>query len=171
MRPLPSLNGVNAEKNQNEHRNQQKWINTGFLHGIIKGGAEIFHGPGRLPGRYRFEPDPSCTVWQLLCNHVIGIFEASADGCAAEPVQIPVHLQNGAGPDRDIVVAFTNRCQYIAIAGDLPLAAVPGRRPVLHQSFQAVICRNDAFYPIGRLRALNPGDLQKAWSECPCALQ
>ena len=78
------VEGMNTEKVQNKDWNQQQRIKLCVLHGCPEGVAQRRDGPRRFPRGDRLEPDDLPSIRQFLGNHVVRVFEAAADGLAAE---------------------------------------------------------------------------------------
>ena len=153
--------GVDAEKVQNENRNQQQRIEFGILHSLLKCIAKCRHRPRRFPRGDRLKPDDLPAVRPFFGNHIIRVFEAAADGFAAELVQVTMQLQNDRRLWRDIVVALVNRRQHIAVSDDLFFAAALGHSLLADDLFQAAVRGDDALNTVGRFGALDLRNLQK----------
>ena len=155
------IEGVDAEKVQNEDGNQQQRVKLGVLHGRPEGVAQRRDGPRCFPRGDRLEPDDLPSIRQFLGNHVVRVFEAAADGLAAELVQVPMQLQNDRRLWRDIVVALVDRRQHVAVSSDLFFAAGLGHGLFADDLFQAVVRGDDALDAVGRFGALDLRNLQK----------
>ena len=155
------IEGMDAEKVQNKNRDQQQRVKLGVLCGRLEGVAKCCHRPRRFPRRDRLKPDDLPAVRPFFGNHIIRVFEAAADGLAAELVQVPMQLQNDRRLWRDIVVALVNRRQHIAVSDDLFFAAALGHSLLADDLFQAAVRGDDALNTVGRFGALDLRNLQK----------
>ena len=155
------IEGVDAEKVQNENWNQQQRIKLRVLHGRPEGVAQRRDSPRRFPRGDGPEADDLLTVRQFFGNHVVRIFEAAADGLAAELIQIPMKLQNNRRLRRNIIVAFVNGRQHITITGNLLFAASLGHGFLPDNFPQPIIRGDDALDAVGCLGALDSRNLRK----------
>ena len=158
---IPVIEGVDAEKIQNEDGNQQQRVEFSILHSRFKRAAQRRNSRRRFPRRNRLKPDNLLTVRQFFGNHVIRIFEAAADGLTAVFVQIPVKLQNDRWLWRNIVMAFMNRCKHIAVSGNLFFTASFWHCFITHDFLQSVIRGDNSLDAVRRLCALNFRNFQK----------
>ena len=155
------IEGMDAEKVQNENRDQQQRVKLGILRGRLEGIAKCCHCPRCFPRRDRLKADDLPAVRQFLGNHIIRVFEAAADGLDAVLVQIPMQLQNDRRLWRDIIVALVDRRQHVAVSGNLFFAAALGHGLLADDFFQAVVCCDDALDAVGRFGALDLRNLQE----------
>ena len=155
------IEGVDAKEVQDKHWHQKQGIQLRVRNGFLKSIAEAIHGFRSLPCWNRLESDSLCPVGQFLCNHIIGILEAAADGCITEFIEIPMQLQNHAWSDGNIIIVFVNRIQHIPISGDLAFTPSLGRSLIHHDLFQPVIGGDDALNAVGCFCALDLRNLQQ----------
>ena len=158
---LSIVEGMDAEKVQNENGDQQQRVKLGVLRGRLEGVAKCCHRSRRFPRGDRLKTDDLPAVRPFFGNHIIRVFEAAADGLAAVLVQIPMQLQNDRRLWRDIVVALVDRRQHVAVSGDLFFAAALGHGLFADDLFQAVVRGDDALDAVGRLGALDLRNLQE----------
>lgn len=59
----------------------------------------------------------------------------------------------------DVVMLLVNEAQHVSVAHDLLFAAVAGRGLIAHELGETCIAGKDALDAVGRLDALNPGDV------------
>ena len=155
------VKGMNTEKVQNEHRDQQQRIHVILPHSLLVGPAEAVHRLRRLPGRERLKANRFVSLFVLLCNHIVQGFIMSTVGRAAKFIEVPVELQDHRCFWRDIVKALMNGGQYIPVTGDLLLVPGTGGSFVLHQLFQALVRSINTLDFVGGLGALDLGDFHQ----------
>ena len=152
---------MDSEEVQYEDRHQdQRVVDTG-LNGLVVPVAEVLYRICRLKGRDGAETDGLRTVGVLLGDDVVSVFIYATHGTAAEGIEIPVQLQDVVGARGDVFVGFVDRGQHVAVAGDLFLVPVPGLDFLLDNGLQALVSGIDALDAVGRIGALNLGDLQQ----------
>ena len=129
------VEGMNAEKVQDEHRHQQKGIQFRIREGFLQCAAQGIHCLRCFPCRDRLEPDSLGPIRQLLGYDIIRVLEAAADSQIAEFIKIPVQLQDHARPDGNKVIVFVHRVQHVTIPSDLAFAPALRGRLVHHDLF------------------------------------
>ena len=111
--------------------------------------------------RDRLEANCLSSVRQFFRDHIIRVFKAAANGRIAEFIQISMQLKNHIRSNGDIIIAFMNRVQNIAITGNFSFAPPLWCSLVHHDLFQPLIGGDDALDTVGCLRALDLCDLQQ----------
>ena len=81
---LSIIEGVDAEKIQNEDGNQQQRVKVGVLHGRLECVAKCVDGLRRFPCRDRLKAGNLLTIRQFFCNDIVGVFVVSSDSFSAE---------------------------------------------------------------------------------------
>ena len=149
---------MDAEKVEDEHRDQQQRIGVGILQGFIVRGADVFDRFGRLPCRYGFESDELIALRVFFGDDVVGSFVAAADGTAAVFVEVAVELEDRSGLEGDVVVVLVDGGENVTVAGDFLLAAVAGNGFIENDLLDAIVRGVNALDLVGRLRALDLGN-------------